>query len=505
MSRAGGEVEFEFLDDGSDAGNFVATGKVVPMLTTLLAKGSVEEAMHLFEGCEASVAADLLAQAKTMSSVSLKNLGAMFQMARDFSSAAKVFEFGKKYADAAKSYEQGSDYVSAARNYGLAGDLPKAAAALERAGKPDLALEIHQKIGPSEAMAECMVRQHLYWDAAKVFQQLGNARGEVESLRLVPVNSPNRIIAVKRLGDLLEQFGHMAPAAQILVETLQQVPGAQNDGELLTTLIRRLETMGKHDHAEKVRGFAQRLLGAGAVAAAAPIPVVGGMPMGGAPRSSDPFRASDPFGGAPASAPSAPAFASPPPSAPRPSAPPPTSADPFGSFVDPFGGGAPAPSPSAPSAAPAVPAVTGMPVNDGYGQLKAIPIFGELALPDMKDLYRISEAITYAPGFTIIEQGVQGAGLIVILQGSIQVVRVDGGKTTPLATLGPSAYVGELSLVDDAPTSARVVAQTAVRALMISRQRFQQYLYTHEQAAPRIYMLFTRTLAERLRNANKRS
>jgi CRP-like cAMP-binding protein len=86
----------------------------------------------------------------------------------------------------------------------------------------------------------------------------------------------------------------------------------------------------------------------------------------------------------------------------------------------------------------------------------------------------------------------------------VQVVSVQGSATKPLATLGPGAYVGEISLVDDAPTSARVVAKSPVRALVISREKFQQYLYSHETAALRIYTLFTKTLSERLRVANKR-
>ena len=432
MSRAGGEVEFEFLDDGSDTGNFVATGKVVPMLTTLLAKGSVEEAMHLYEGSDASVAGELLAQAKTMSSASLKNLGAMFQLARDFSSAAKVFESGKQYADAAKMYEQGCDYVSAARNYGLAGELPKAAAALERAGKPDLALDIYQKLGPSEAMAECMVRQHLYWDAAKVFQYAGQRarRGGVVAAGAGELTQPHpRGEAARRPARAVRPHGAGGaavggdPAAgagraerRRAVDDADPPPG--DDGQA------RPRREGA-----RLRAAAARLGHGG---------VVGRADSGGgrhadararrAPRT--PTRSARGSLGGPSPSAPPPRRRARPRRRPRRRAPPrrrrprPTRS---ARLVDPFAGGAPAPSTSAP-AAPAAPAVTGMPVNDGYGQLKAIPIFGELALPDMKDLYRISEAITYAPGFTVIEQGVQGQGLIVILQGSIQVVRVDGGQ-----------------------------------------------------------------------------
>lgn len=474
MSRSSGELEFEFLDDGTD-GSFVATGKAIPMLTGLLAKGSVEEAMRLYEGCDATVAAELLSQTKTMSSISLKNLAAMFVMARDFRSGAVAFETGKKYAEAAKLYEQAGDFPSAAKCFLHAGEEARAAAAFERAGKPESALEIHQKLGPSEAMAECMVRQHLYFDAAGVYRHLKNLRGEVESLRMVPIDSPKKVSAVKRLAELMEQNNHHVQAIGVLTETLQKSQTAQGDPDLIQMLVRLLEQTGRHEHAEKVRGFARKVLGGGAGAVVNPVPQ--------APQPK-PVNAASPSG-------------------PRPVhgqvlAPPPRSApagphDPFATLVDPFGGGARA---NAQVAAP----------NDGgYGQLKAIPIFGELALPDMKDLFRIADPINYPANFVIIEQAVKGHGLVVILEGTIQVVKVDGGKNTVLATLGPGAYVGELALVDDAPTSARVVAQTPVRAVVISKERFAQYLYAHESAAGRIYKLFTRTLAERLRTANKRS
>lgn len=474
MSRAGGEIEFEFQDDASEEGSFVATGKVVPMLTTLLASGKVEEAMQLFEGCEAGVAADLIAQTKTMSSVSLKNLGAMFVLARDFGSAAKVYESGKKFGEAAKLYEQANDLAAASRCYEKDGNLGKVAALLERAGKGEEALEIHRKLGPTEEMAHCMSRQHRFWEAAQIYQHLGNVRSEVESLRLVPVASPDRLSAVKRLGDLMEAHGQLGQAAQLLIETAGQVPAALSDRELLAALVRRLETLGRNDQADRVRGFLQKLLGPGTPAAAQPQLTAATVTAVVTPVPAKPAPAPKPR---------------------------PASADPFDTLVDPFGGGA---LPAA-SATVTTAVVTPRPANDGYGQLKAIPIFGELALPDMKDLHRISEPVNYPPGSTIIEHGVEGVGLVVILQGEVQVLRVDGATAVPLATLGAGSYVGELSLVDEAPTSARVQAKTPVRALLISRARFQQYLYTHEAASTRIYMLFTRTLAERLRQANKRS
>lgn len=493
MTHWSGEVEFDFVG-AEDEGNFVATGKIGPMLTTLLAQGDIEGAVRLYEGADASVAKELLAGVKTMSSVSLKNLGQMFFAARDFANAARIFEFGKRWADAARTFEQGGDYANAARCFEQEGDRAKAAAAWDRCGNADKAIELYEKDGPSEALAVCLARQHRFWQSALVYERLSNVRAEVEMLRMVPLDDPQRIPAVKRLGDLLERHGHLAPAAQLLVETLQQVKAAQSDQELLSQLIRRFEAMGRPDHAARIRVLVQKqaALGAAPVAPA--------------------LAAANPAPSAQPRAPAAPVAAAP--------ARPATSSDPFDTLVDPFSGGAAPAAPGSgsgsgsktevlppdPTRADPFGQMHGQAQSriDAYGHLKAIPIFGELALQDMKDLYRICDEVQFPGEATLIEQGQQGKGLFVILQGQVQILRVEAARATPLASLGPGANVGELSLIDDAPTSARVVAQGPVRALFISRARFQQFLYTHETAALRIFTLFTKSLAERLRQANRR-
>jgi tetratricopeptide (TPR) repeat protein len=450
MTHWSGSVEFDFVGD-ENAGTFVATPKVLPVLTQLIASGRIEEAVRLYEGADASTARALLEQAGTLSTVSQKNLAQMFALARDFKSAAAILEGARRWSDAARMFEQAGDFGAAARCYERDDDLARAAAALERAGRRDQAIALHRRAGPSDALAEALARSQLFFEAAQVYRELAHARAEVEMLRMVPITDPERVPAVKRLGDLLERHGHLAPAAQLLAETLQQVQAAQSDAELLVSLARRLETMGRHEEAARVRALSDKQLAAGAPAS----------------------------GAAPAAGPAGPA------------------ADSFARLTDLFASEASAAAPQGPSAA-------ATPSLDAYGHLKAIPIFGELALQDMKDLYRICEEAQFPQSATIIEQGAQGQGLFVIVQGSVQVFKVERGRTTPLASLSAGSYVGELSLVDDAPTSARVVAAGPVRALFISRMRFGQYLYTHEAAALRIYALFTRTLAQRLRQANKR-
>lgn len=148
--------------------------------------------------------------------------------------------------------------------------------------------------------------------------------------------------------------------------------------------------------------------------------------------------------------------------------------------------------------------VTGTPVAatpgaDAYGFLKALPMFADLTLNDMKALYRVCTLQAYEAGQHLIEVGQPGKGLFLIVEGQVEVFAGSGPQARLLNTLGVGGYVGEISLVQDGPTSARVTARSKVKVLFISRDAFHQYVYGAPMAALRIYQLFTHNLAERVR------
>jgi hypothetical protein len=140
-----------------------------------------------------------------------------------------------------------------------------------------------------------------------------------------------------------------------------------------------------------------------------------------------------------------------------------------------------------------------------YELLKRLPIFDELSIEEMRDFHAACERRRFAPGEVVIEQGRSGPGLFIVQQGSLEIVFVEGGGRERVVTrLGAGTYVGEMSLIDDAPTSARVRAAETVETLHIRRDVFRRYLYTHDLVALRVYKSFVRTLAERLRETNAR-
>lgn len=159
----------------------------------------------------------------------------------------------------------------------------------------------------------------------------------------------------------------------------------------------------------------------------------------------------------------------------------------------------------------ALPAVDGPPIvtgkvvappapgPDAYGFLKALPMFADLALDDMKALYRVCTLETYEAGAHLIQVGQPGRGLFLIVEGQVEVFAGADPGARLLNTLGVGGYLGEISLVQDGPTSARVTARSKVKVLFISREAFHQYVFGAPAAALRIYQLFTHNLAERVR------
>jgi Cyclic nucleotide-binding domain len=148
--------------------------------------------------------------------------------------------------------------------------------------------------------------------------------------------------------------------------------------------------------------------------------------------------------------------------------------------------------------------VPSAPGAEGYGFLKALPMFADLSLEDMRSLFRICTSHAFAAGTHLIEVGQAGRGLFVIVEGQVEVFAGNTAEARMLNALGVGGYVGEISLLLDGPTSARVTARSNVKALFISREAFKQFVFSSPTAAVRIYRLFSVNLAERVRTLSAR-
>ncbi len=140
---------------------------------------------------------------------------------------------------------------------------------------------------------------------------------------------------------------------------------------------------------------------------------------------------------------------------------------------------------------------------DGFEFLKSTPLFKDLSLDEMKAVYAACETKQFAAGEIIIEQGQAGEALYVLRKGAAKVTRLNNGAEEMVARMGPGSPAGEMSLVDDAPTSARVSAESEVDAFVITRPRFEKLLVMNDKVAVKLYRFFVQTLSKRLRTTSE--
>ena len=100
-----------------------------------------------------------------------------------------------------------------------------------------------------------------------------------------------------------------------------------------------------------------------------------------------------------------------------------------------------------------------------------------------------------------MEQGKKSNALTLLLTGRARVVSCDSrGREVILATLRPGDYVGEMSLIDDEPHSATVLAEVQTDGLILGQTEFARCMPDMDSMAYAIL----RGLVQRLRHADSK-
>ena len=129
--------------------------------------------------------------------------------------------------------------------------------------------------------------------------------------------------------------------------------------------------------------------------------------------------------------------------------------------------------------------------------LRKVPLFTELAPPDLLPIASIGKEATFDDGDTIAEQGEPGDVMHVIVSGDVAVEAYDAGGRRVLATRSSGDVVGEMSLLTSEPRMAGLVARGPVRVLSIDRRAFEAIL----RERPETSLSVIRVLCQRLTEA----
>lgn len=137
--------------------------------------------------------------------------------------------------------------------------------------------------------------------------------------------------------------------------------------------------------------------------------------------------------------------------------------------------------------------------------IKAVSIFQEMTAEELRVLAGISEEATYSAGQRIVTQGGSGDTLYIIVHGQVLVqqrskVNGDQEETIDLALLGPRESFAEMSLFDNEPYSADVIAQEPTGVLLVRREPLMALIKRDPEIAVGLFKVFSR----RLRQANAR-
>ncbi len=140
-------------------------------------------------------------------------------------------------------------------------------------------------------------------------------------------------------------------------------------------------------------------------------------------------------------------------------------------------------------------------VPRGRELLRSVSIFAELDAASAAELERLAQVREYDDEAVIASQEEPGDALFVLVKGRVKVVLYgDSGREIILNVFkSPGDFFGEMSLLDDEPRSATLVASEPSRLLVLSRADFRAHIQRHPKTALRVLT----ELSHRLRRADE--
>ncbi|MBI2893794.1 MAG: cyclic nucleotide-binding domain-containing protein [Deltaproteobacteria bacterium] len=459
------EIEFEVRQ--SDAGaELVPCGKLAETIRAHLAAERMKEAVALLVTSPPQIGDQLIAECSKASRTLRERLADAFFQARDYERAARSADALGDPARAASYLEASYELGKAAALWVQAGDLVRAAALYEKNLDFLEAADLYVKVKEFLRAAECYERGGAFYQAGVLYLRTGRHERAIELLQRVDRLQDYYAEANRLLGSYFERTGNEELAIARYVEVVRS---RALDAATLEVHVRLAELYAARGYQKQAEALLRGVLRADpshAIASKA----LHGLPAPEGPR---------------------PEIVVPAPAAPTEIVVPATT-------VPAVEVGA------APLDLPAEPSETVVRAEPALEAIWSLPLFAGLAADELRALAALADKVHVAAGGTLIEQDRPGEALYVVLEGKVGITRSEGGQTIELGVLGRGSAVGEMSLVDEGPTSAQVSALTEVTALRFPMERLRQRLAACERTELRVLRVLARSLSGRLRASNER-
>jgi signal transduction histidine kinase len=133
---------------------------------------------------------------------------------------------------------------------------------------------------------------------------------------------------------------------------------------------------------------------------------------------------------------------------------------------------------------------------DVAGALRRFPLFSDLGEGELNRLAAVASRVSVPAGGVLFEEGTPGDRFYVILDGEMEITRLEGGQTVILAVLGSGSFLSEMSLLEERPRTASARSIRDTDLIAIEPREFRELLAANSGAA----LTMLKTVTARLRS-----
>ncbi len=137
--------------------------------------------------------------------------------------------------------------------------------------------------------------------------------------------------------------------------------------------------------------------------------------------------------------------------------------------------------------------------------LRKISLFMDFDEAELDTFLEFADTVRVRKGETVVRQGTVERGMFIVMEGKLEAkVRLRDGEEHIIQHLNPGDLFGELSVLEEYPRSADVVAAADSVLLKITGQVVETFFQVQPGAAFKILLSVCRDLKGRLRESDRR-
>ena len=131
--------------------------------------------------------------------------------------------------------------------------------------------------------------------------------------------------------------------------------------------------------------------------------------------------------------------------------------------------------------------------------LRKLDVFRDLTFKEALEVDELLHERTYEKGETIFEEGDIGHGIFIVVSGKLRVDPTNVVLKDAVLEFGPGELLGELSLFEESPRFATVVAVERTLMVALFRSEFSTLLTKNTKIGVKILVRLSTTMCGRVR------